>query len=193
MGQINNVTTNVNPYDLYRYCYHENYSADDVNFMGWSKKLSAVQKRRGRSLMQNLGDGPSDPEGIPCIDTMGCHTYWNNKDNRKAFNVDYNGEWLTCSNDTRLNYTSTPGESIQFYPDLLASGLKILVYSGDTDSAVPVTGTRAWINDLKQKQNLTETEEWRQWTLGGQVAGYTFTLNDTFRFATIKGTGHMSI
>ena len=111
--------------------------------------------------MEQLGDDPGNPSGIPCIDTLGAHTYWNTKSNRAAFNVDYNGEWLTCSNDTRLHYTSTPGESIQFYPDLIKSGLKILVYSGDCDSVVPVTGTRAWINSLKESDNLNVTEEWR--------------------------------
>jgi len=37
------------------------------------------------------------------------------------------------------------------------------------------------------------TEKWRQWNLNDQVGGYTMAFNDTFAFATIKGTGHMSI
>ena len=63
---------------------------------------------------------------------------------------------------------------------------KVLVYSGDTDGAVPLIGTRNWIRNL----NLNIVEPYRSWYYDEQVAGYTI-LYSGLRLVTVKGAGHM--
>jgi carboxypeptidase C (cathepsin A) len=169
---------NVNPYDIYRFCW-DNSSTKTGSKTPWA----SWNKFR------------ADPDGIPCVDIVGATKQWNDQATRTAFNVgDSKVHWDTCVFDTKvLNYTMSPGESIQLYPDLIKSGLRIQIYSGDTDSTIAVTGTMAWIESLVAPNNLKKTEEWHQWSLDDQVAGFTQVYNNTFRFLTIKGTGHMSI
>nr|GMD96400.1 serine carboxypeptidase-like 2 isoform X1 [Ipomoea batatas] len=59
--------------------------------------------------------------------------------------------------------------------------------SGDHDMMVPTIATEAWIKTL----NYSIVDEWRQWMVEGQVAGYTRTYSNGMTFATVKGTGHI--
>jgi len=45
------------------------------------------------------------------------------------------------------------------YAVLKSYGYKLMHYSGDTDGAVGLLGTRRWIRDMKFKV----TNEWRPW------------------------------
>ncbi|KAA8540615.1 hypothetical protein F0562_024466 [Nyssa sinensis] len=63
--------------------------------------------------------------------------------------------------------------------------------SGDHDLTVPNTGTQDWIKLL----NMTIVNDWRQWLVDGQVAGYTikYTKRGTgyrITYATVLGAGH---
>ena len=82
----------------------------------------------------------------------------------------------------------TKSLSRKLYPELINSGLKIRIYSGDTDTAVATAGTRQWIKKL----NMTRTHEWSEWTVGNQIAGF-YENYGNFTFMTIKGSGHMCI
>ena len=50
-----------------------------------------------------------------------------------------------------------------------SSNLKILVYSGDVDTAVAAKGTRAWVKSLRLKTEVP----WVRWIVEGQLAGFT--------------------
>ena len=63
----------------------------------------------------------------------------------------------------------------------------MLFYSGDTDGAVPLAGTRKWIKDL----DWGVKTKWRPWMTDGQVSGYVVEYNH-LDFATVKGVGHMA-
>jgi serine carboxypeptidase-like clade 1 len=67
------------------------------------------------------------------------------------------------------------------------TGIRMLFYSGDTDGAVPLAGTRKWIKDL----NWGVKDAWRPWMTNDQVAGYVIGYNG-LDFATVKGVGHMA-
>ena len=58
--------------------------------------------------------------------------------------------WESCTNDQIYEYTEFPEGSYYLYPNLLKSGLKIWIYSGDVDANVPITGTLTWITQLKE-------------------------------------------
>jgi serine carboxypeptidase-like clade 2 len=84
------------------------------------------------------------------------------------------------------SYEDLLSSILPIYQTLLESGIEILVFSGDIDAIVPVTGTRTWLNMLP----LNVTESWRPWTVDNQVGGYV-TVYDKLTFSTVRGAGHM--
>ena len=79
--------------------------------------------------------------------------------------------------------------SLYTYPFLIKSGLRIMIYSGDIDGAVPFVGTREWIQQL----NLGKPDgkkSYYEWMVDDQVAGY-YELYNGLTFVTVKGSGHM--
>jgi len=88
------------------------------------------------------------------------------------------------------------GDELQYHPlaegskwiySVLRRKLKIMFYSGDTDGALPTSGSKAWIQSLHWKK----TEDTRQWYTDGQVSGYVEQY-DGLDFVTVHGTGHMA-
>jgi serine carboxypeptidase-like clade 1 len=157
MNRIVNAQNNVNPYDIYRWCWHE-VDTPAFDYARWSEKV----KLR------------ANPDGIPCVDTLGSTAMWNDAKTRAEFNLaDSTVHWSTCVAGNILHYDPTPGQSYQWYPALIKEGYEILIYSGDTDSVVPFTGTMGWIHQLVGEQGYKKTDQWREWMYGGQVAGYT--------------------
>jgi serine carboxypeptidase-like clade 2 len=79
----------------------------------------------------------------------------------------------------------------------MRENIRIWVYSGDVDANVPITGTLAWISQMKEDQGLPTVEPWREWWVPGlhkhedQVGGMTWRIRG-MTFASIKGAGHMA-
>ncbi|KAI8562537.1 hypothetical protein RHMOL_Rhmol03G0043500 [Rhododendron molle] len=73
---------------------------------------------------------------------------------------------------------------------LVKSGIRVLVYSGDQDSVIPLTGTRRLVNGLARELGLNTTVPYRVWFEGSQVAGWTQVYGDILSFATIRGASH---
>ena len=97
--------------------------------------------------------------------------------------------WELCSSDVSARYDKQKKESIWAYPTLIKSGIRILIYSGDTDMSVPFNGNQAWIDNL----NLEVEKDWVQWRAfndRNNVAGY-YIKYKGLTFCTVKGTGHM--
>ncbi|KAF5177157.1 Serine carboxypeptidase-like, partial [Thalictrum thalictroides] len=115
--------------------------------------------------------------------------YWANDDRvQKALNVRKGTipEWIRCKYDG-LNYLSDVKSSTAYHGYLSGKRrYRSLVYSGDHDMLVPFLGTQAWIRSL----NYSISDEWRPWTVDGQVGGYTRTYANNMTFATVKGGGH---
>ncbi|XP_073045603.1 serine carboxypeptidase-like 13 [Primulina eburnea] len=97
-------------------------------------------------------------------------------------------EWIRC-NKSLSGYEINVASVIQYHQMLNQKGFQSLVYSGDHDMLVPYIGTIKWIRSL----NLTVEDNWRPWTVDGQVAGYTEKYKNGeayITFATVKGAGH---
>ncbi|KAL3514424.1 hypothetical protein ACH5RR_027141 [Cinchona calisaya] len=112
---------------------------------------------------------------------------WANDDNvREALHIRKGtiGYWRRCN--LSLRFTTTVQDSIPFHANLSSKGYRSLVYSGDHDSIVPFLATQAWIRSL----NYSTVDDWRQWVVQGQVAGYTRSHSNRMTFATVKGGGH---
>ena len=48
LDRINLESNNVNPYDVYRYCWHETFSADNNDMTAWTSRFKTLSKTRSR-------------------------------------------------------------------------------------------------------------------------------------------------
>lgn len=91
----------------------------------------------------------------------------NNPAFRKALHIrDDAPYWNDCSD---IDYTKDPGYTYHLYPKILKNNIRVLKFSGDVDSIVPITGTLYWINELQKELNLPTIEEWRAWYKPGET------------------------
>ncbi|KAK6136841.1 hypothetical protein DH2020_029436 [Rehmannia glutinosa] len=87
-----------------------------------------------------------------------------------------------------MNWRNGPSSMFPIYRGLMSSGLRILLYSGDVDSIIPVTSTRYSIAAM----GLKVKKPWIPWYAGdsNEVAGYRV-IYDGLSFATVRGAGHL--
>ncbi|KAM3714378.1 hypothetical protein ACB098_01G329700 [Castanea mollissima] len=114
--------------------------------------------------------------------------YYNLPEVQKAMHANVNGilhNWTAFSADVNSNWTDSEFSMLPTYKKLFATGLRIWVFSGDTDSVVPVISTRLSLNHL----NLTVKTKWYPWYADDQVGGRT-EVYDQLTFATVRGAGH---
>ncbi|XP_078434913.1 serine carboxypeptidase-like 27 [Wolffia australiana] len=123
----------------------------------------------------------------PCTERYAT-AYYNRPEVQEALHANVTGlryKWETCS-DTLGNYwTDSPRSMLPIYQELIMAGLRIWVFSGDTDSVVPVTATRYSIDALK----LPSLVDWYPWYNKGKVRGWSQVYKG-LTFVTITGAGH---
>ncbi|KAM3127526.1 hypothetical protein pb186bvf_020358 [Paramecium bursaria] len=127
-----------------------------------------------------------------CDEAQGVYTLLRNKEFLTAFHVDPSIVWDEC---TALDYKIDSRGSYYLYPELIKAGLKILIFSGDVDAQVPITGTIGWIDRLQREYKLTTLEQWRPWVIEAddnslQNSGNVLLL-DGLTFVSIRNAGHM--
>ena len=166
-GKMTDLFTYINYYDIYRDCIFQNYNAPP-QYTRWN---------------QNRLEGV-----VNCVPDNALVAYMNRPAVRAALHINNTlGAWLECTDlDYDVDYALG---SYYLYPGLVDSGLNITLYSGDTDSAVPTIGTRAWLNNL----GYPVAVNWTEWMLDGQVGGFFMRYTTNLRFVTIRGAGHMCI
>ncbi|PON41922.1 Serine carboxypeptidase-like [Parasponia andersonii] len=123
----------------------------------------------------------------PCTESYS-EKYYNRKDVQNAMNANTTGipyKWTACSEVLIKNWKDSENSMLPTYKYLIAAGLRIWVFSGDTDSVVPVTATRFSLSHL----NLPIKTRWYPWYTGGQVGGWTEVYKG-LTFATVRGAGH---
>jgi hypothetical protein len=150
-------------------------SASFDNYTPWVKNL---RQRAG------LGIVP------PCVDGKSVVNYLNKDEVKAALHIVPGlPAWDMCLDG--IKYQKLPIAS-QWIWEALKGHYRMLKYSGDTDGAVSLMGTRGWINELNRKI----LEEWRpyyvedsktQKHLGGYVEVY-----DGLTLGTVHGAGHMT-
>ncbi|KAJ7955651.1 Carboxypeptidase [Quillaja saponaria] len=124
----------------------------------------------------------------PCTENY-AEKYCNRPEVQKAMHANVTVKipykWTACSDVLLRNWKDSETSMLPTYKELIAAGLRIWVFSGDTDSVVPVTATKFSLNHL----NLTVKTRWYPWYSGGQVGGWTEVYNG-LTFATVRGAGH---
>uniref|UniRef100_A0A803RA19 Carboxypeptidase n=1 Tax=Cannabis sativa TaxID=3483 RepID=A0A803RA19_CANSA len=118
--------------------------------------------------------------------------YLNRKDVQKAFHAELVGvtEWSVCSDVLRYDMKDLEIPTIHVLGSLVKSGIQVLVYSGDQDSVLPLTGSRTLVTGLAKELGLNTTVAYRAWFETNQVAGWTQVHGDILSYATIRGASH---
>ncbi|XP_014627155.1 serine carboxypeptidase-like 45 [Glycine max] len=80
--------------------------------------------------------------------------------------------------------------AISILGSLVNSSIRVLVYSGDQDSVIPLLGSRSLVNGLAKQLGLNTTVAYRAWFEGKQVGGWTQVYGDILSYATIRGASH---
>ncbi|XP_042492136.1 serine carboxypeptidase-like 34 isoform X2 [Macadamia integrifolia] len=123
----------------------------------------------------------------PCVSDYS-EVYFNRQDVQKALhanvtNIPY--PWTHCSNNITF-WNDAPSSMLPIIRKLIDGGLRVWVYSGDTDGRIPVTATRYTLRKL----GLNITKDWSPWyTNHEQVGGWTI-IYDGLTFVTVRGAGH---
>ncbi|KAK7286669.1 hypothetical protein RJT34_21832 [Clitoria ternatea] len=121
-------------------------------------------------------------------------TYLNRKDVQQALHAKLVGtsHWRTCNRNIFLHYDHQNIETstIPILGSLVKSAIRVLVYSGDQDSVIPLISSRSLVKGLAKELGLNTTVAYRTWFEKRQVAGWTQVYGDILSYATIRGAGH---
>ncbi|KAL7599435.1 hypothetical protein Lser_V15G26919 [Lactuca serriola] len=208
MRKVDDVLDGLNMYNILEPCYHANNS----NKMNENTKLPLSFRKLGETERPlpvrtrifgrawpfkapvKPGYVPTWPEilestqAVPCIDDSVASRWLNDEAVRVAIHADpiiLAGKWMICTD--RIKYHSNAGSMIQYHKILTSRGYRALIFSGDHDMCVPFTGSEAWTRSLGYK---VIDDEWRQWDVDEQVAGYLQAYDKNLTFLTVKGAGH---
>ncbi|KAL2509769.1 Serine carboxypeptidase-like 34 [Forsythia ovata] len=139
-------------------------------------------------LISNIDEWHRRPSGYdPCLSDY-TEIYMNRPDVQKALHANITRipyPWTHCSNNITF-WSDAPSSILPIISKLIAGGLRIWVYSGDTDGRIPVTATRLSLKKLGLKIN----QDWSPWyTDKKQVGGWTVEY-EGLMFVTVRGAGH---
>lgn len=125
------------------------------------------------------------------------YDYLHRPDVRKALHVDENHKpeaWVECNSNVgsamRTDTTSPP--SVQLLPDLLASGVKVLLFAGEEDLICNAIGVRRAADNLEWNgsKGFGDDHPAKDWYVNGSLAGSWRTARN-LTYVGIKGGSHM--
>ncbi|CAM8962120.1 hypothetical protein QQ045_004773 [Rhodiola kirilowii] len=126
--------------------------------------------------------------GDECI-VMHTRKYMNRPDVQKALHANITGishPWATCSSIIRRTWSDSPKSMLPIFKELIAAGIRIWVFSGDTDAVLPLTATRYSIGAL----NLTTLTDWYAWYDNHQMVSGWSQIYKGLTYVTVRGAGH---
>ncbi|KAK4772381.1 hypothetical protein SAY86_014156 [Trapa natans] len=118
--------------------------------------------------------------------------YLNRVDVQRALHARLVGvrRWFVCSNVLDYELLDMEIPTITILGKLIRAGIPVLVYSGDQDSVIPLTGSRTLVHGLAKELGLNATIPYRVWFEGQQVGGWTQVYENILSFATVRGASH---
>ncbi|KAK8587509.1 hypothetical protein V6N12_021997 [Hibiscus sabdariffa] len=141
---------------------------------------------------QSMAINPQQSERVDvCVEDK-IVNYLNRKDVQKALHARLVGvqSWTVCSSILDYQVLNLEIPTISIVGSLIKAGIPVLVYSGDQDSVIPLTGSRSLISRLAKELGLETTVPYRVWFEGKQVGGWTQVYGNILSFATIRGAAH---
>ncbi|KZV29254.1 serine carboxypeptidase II-3-like [Dorcoceras hygrometricum] len=127
------------------------------------------------------------PRFDPCSGNY-VSVYLNTPEVQKALHANVtgiSGPWGDCSDYVNNHWQDSPLTVLPVIKELMASGIRVWIYSGDTDRTVPVTTTKY---SLPRLGSLVKTP-WYAWYNQGEVGGYVVEYKK-ITFVTVRGAGH---
>ncbi|TMW85269.1 hypothetical protein EJD97_023415 [Solanum chilense] len=113
--------------------------------------------------------------------------YLNTAEVQKALNVrDIPHSWESCSDDIGGYWQDSPNTVLPIFQELMQSGIRVWIYSGDVDHILSVTTSRYAINKIKTPVKTA----WYPWFFNGEVGGYAVEYQN-LTFVTVRGAGHL--
>nr|ACU19747.1 unknown [Glycine max] len=123
----------------------------------------------------------------PCTERYST-LYFNRPEVQKALHANVTGipySWAGCNDVIVENWGDSPLSMLSIYQELIEGGIRIWVFSGDTDSVVPVTASRYSIRAL----NLSTIINWYAWYDNDEVGGWS-QVYEGLTLVTVRGAGH---
>ncbi|KAI3977138.1 hypothetical protein MKX01_042828 [Papaver californicum] len=214
---LNNLAIGIGPIEIDKVVEYNNGSLPTLtlNPNSWSKLISGVNEKqvmepqcdntlipsinpkemienKRRSLVKIKEGLVAEKHLLPpsCLRDYGkvLLEYWANDHGvRKALHIKEGTtkKWARCNRN--LKYGSELESCLEYHHNISTKGYRSLIFNGDLDTVVPHISTEAWIRTLA---NLSITDDWRPWSVSGQVAGYTRTYSNGLTYATVKASGH---
>ncbi|KAL6557469.1 hypothetical protein OROMI_017819 [Orobanche minor] len=102
----------------------------------------------------------------------------------KITKIPYN--WRFCNDVVFNNWQDSPSTVLPLLREIMTRGLRVWLYSGDTDGNVPVTSTQRTIEIMALPIKIS----WYPWYHFQEVGGYTTVYEGDLTFTTIRGSGH---
>ncbi|XP_034894107.1 serine carboxypeptidase-like 45 isoform X2 [Populus alba] len=145
------------------------------------------------SLREALSQQKAQENIDPCVQEE-TSVYLNRKDVQESFHTKLVGtpKWNICSGVVNYDLRNLEIPTIDVVGSLVNSGVRVLVYSGDQDSAIPFTGSRTLVEGLAKKLGLNATVPYTPWFEDKQVGGWTQVYGDILTFSTIRGGSHLA-
>ncbi|CAN1328504.1 Serine carboxypeptidase 24 [Linum perenne] len=173
--------------------YAANHEIGEIDFYSiysphcLEKLGNSTRSRRSEFLEVKNTNLPMMVSGYdPCSKSY-AEMYYNRDDVQKAMHANVTGipyKWTACSKVVSRHWNDSDDSMLSTYKELIAAGLKIWVFSGDTEAVFPVTSTRLALNHM----NLTVKTRWYPWKSGAEVGGWTEEY-EGLTFATVRGAG----
>lgn len=175
--------TGLNMYSLYEDCCggigsHYHHFQADINLLFRFYQFSLPKKvvSAGQKGFENN-----------CLNVTAETTWLNQEEVRKALHIsDDVQSWEFCSEEVEDEYYYNYTTMLDFYFKLLSSGLRVLVYNGDTDMVVNYLAGQWFVESLNHKLASNYTP----WLYNNQIAGF-YLQYSNMTFLTVKGAGHM--
>ncbi|KAG6551787.1 hypothetical protein Mapa_006604 [Marchantia paleacea] len=164
---------------------------DPYDVLGDICWASAFEETRRLKIMAMQRKQMSVKEAAvnPCIENDE-HTYLNLPEVQSALHAKKT-VWSICTDSLNYKMEDLEIKMLPVLRDLLNSGLRIWIFSGDQDSVIPLIGTRQLTDKLGKEFNKTAiSPNYTAWFQGKQVGGWTSTWG-SLTYATVRGAGHL--
>lgn len=174
-------------YNVIGECYYPP-SSFAPQYTSWRQDFMPIRNTTAKDTI--VGSAP------PCTNDYAPNFFFNNLTVRTQLHIPTTvPTWTMCNDPINANFQRM-NASYMYYPSLIAAGLRIWIYSGDTDAAVPITGTTTWLSMLQNQLKKPEITPWRAWFYNSTITnsvqnGGEFWQYSGVTFVSFKGAGHM--